>query len=75
MPRVLNDVIRMKLISFALKDDAKRWMYSVKVGSLKSWDSFTDIFLEKYFPTSKPIDLGIKFSLLSKLNMSLFGSI
>ena len=36
IPRVPNDVVKMKFIIFALKDDAKRWMYSLKVCSIKS---------------------------------------
>jgi len=36
MRRVSIDVVRMKFISFALKDNAKEWMYSLKVGSIKS---------------------------------------
>ena len=36
MRRVPNNVVRMKFIPFALKDDAKRWMYGLKVGSIKS---------------------------------------
>jgi len=34
LPRVSNDVVRMKFILFALKHDAKRWMYSLKVASI-----------------------------------------
>jgi len=58
MPRVSNDIMRMKFISFALKDDAKIWMYSVKVGSIKSWDSFVNISHKLCFPTSKTIRLS-----------------
>ena len=36
MPRVPNNVERMKFIPFALKDNAKRYMYGLKVGSIKS---------------------------------------
>ena len=75
MPRVLNDVVRIKFIPFALKDDAKRWMYCVKIGSIKSWDYFVDIFLKRYFPIARPLELGMKSFLLSNLKMSLFGSI
>jgi len=45
MPRVPNDVVRMKFNLFALNDDAKRRMYGLKVGSTTSWDSFVNIFL------------------------------
>ena len=67
MPKVPNDVMRMKFIPFALKDDAKRWMYGLKVDSIKSLDST--------FPLAIPLELGMKSFLLSNLNMSLSGSI
>ena len=35
IPRVPNDAVRMKFTPFALKDDAKRWVYSLKVGYAK----------------------------------------
>jgi len=47
----------MRFIPFALKDDAKKWMYYFKVGSIIFWDYFVDIFLKRYFPTSKTIRL------------------
>jgi len=36
MPRAPSDVVRMKFIPFALNDDAKTWMYGLKVGYIKS---------------------------------------
>jgi len=57
MLRVSNDVVRMRFIPFALKDDAKRWMYGLKAGSIKDWGYFVDILLKRYFPTSKAIRL------------------
>lgn len=35
MPRVPNDLARMKFIPFAFKDDAKKCIYSLKVSSVK----------------------------------------
>ena len=35
-PRAPNDVVRLKFISFAVKYDAKRWMYGRMAGSIKS---------------------------------------
>jgi len=55
MPKVPNGVVRMKFIPFVVKDDAKRWAYGLKVGSIKSWNSSVDIFLKRYFPTGKTI--------------------
>jgi len=33
MPKVSNDVVRMRFIPFAVKDNDKRWTHGVKVGS------------------------------------------
>ena len=32
MARTPNNVVKMKFIPFALKDDAKMWLYGLKVG-------------------------------------------
>ena len=55
MPRISNDVVRMKFISFTLEYDGKRWMDRLRVSCIKSYDSFVDIFLKRFFPTSKAI--------------------
>ena len=57
MPRVSYDIVRMKFILFALKEDAKKWMYGLKVSSNKSWEIFVNIFLRLYIPISKTIRL------------------
>ena len=62
IPRVPNDVVRMKFIPFALKNDAQRWMCGLKVGSIKSWDTFVDIFPERYSRTRKTI--GVRNEIL-----------
>jgi len=55
--KVLNDVARKKFIRFALNDDAKRWMYGLKVNSIGCWDCFVHMFVRRYFPTHKTIKL------------------
>ena len=58
MLRMSNDAVRIRFILFSLKDNANRWMYGLKIGSIKSWDCSTDIFLKRCFATSKAIRLG-----------------
>jgi len=75
MPRVSDNVVMMKFILFALKDDVKRWMHGLKVilfncGVLLLISSLRDTFL-----LVRPLDVGMKFSLLSNLNMSHFETI
>ena len=47
------DVVRMKLIPFALKGYAKRWMYGLATSSITSWNDFVRLFLRKYFPNAQ----------------------
>ena len=51
------DVVRMKLIPFALKDFAKHWMYGLAANSISSWNDFIRLILRKYFPNSKTVKL------------------
>ena len=37
-PNIPIDVVRMKLIPFALKDSAKHWIYGLAARSVTSWD-------------------------------------
>ena len=43
--KVSNNVVRMKFIPFALKDDAKRWIHSLMVGSITGPVSYTHLTL------------------------------
>ena len=51
------DVVRMKLIPFALKDCTKRWMYGFDANYITSWNDFVGLFLGKYFLNAKTIKL------------------
>ena len=62
----------LEFIWFGLKDDAKRWMYGIKVGSIESWDPFIDIFLMRYFPLARPLDSGMKSSFFVQLEHETF---
>ena len=51
------DTVHLKFISIALKDYAKKWMYSLSVNSITNWDGFVHVFLGKYFPNSKIVKI------------------
>jgi len=34
------DIMRLKFIPFAIKDDTKKWMYSLPTNSITNWDGF-----------------------------------
>ena len=53
MPKLGKDAIKLRFVPFALKDLAKKWLYSLEVGSIDTWDSFVKAFLKKFYPVHK----------------------
>src|SRR3989337_3602882 len=52
-----NDIIKLKLFPFSLRDRAKTWFSSLPPNSIDSWDKCKDAFIVKYFPPAKIISL------------------
>ena len=52
-----NDVVKMKLFLFSLRDSAKIWFSSFPRNSIDSWSKCKDAFVTKYFPSTKNISL------------------
>ena len=50
---VFQDVIKLKLFPFSLKDKAKSWLQSLKPQSIGTWAEMTQEFLKKYFSIHK----------------------
>ena len=50
---LVDDAITLRFVPFALKDLAKKWLYSLAVGSITSWDGFIKVFLKKLYPIHK----------------------
>ena len=53
IPYLVDDAIRLRFVSFALKDLAKKWLYNLAAGSITSWDGFIKVFLKKFYPIHK----------------------
>ena len=51
--QLTEDEVKLRLINFALKDNAKKWLYSLPNYSVTTWEGFVRIFLKKYFPHHK----------------------
>ena len=51
------DVVKLRFVPFALKDNAKRWMYSLPTNFISSWNDFIKVFLRKYFPNGESVKL------------------
>ena len=52
-----NDVLKLKLFPFSLRDRAKNWFSSLPRNSINSWNKCKDDFITKYFPPTKIISL------------------
>ena len=52
-----NDIVKLKLFPFSLRDRAKIWFSSFPHNSTDSWDKCKDAFITKYFPPAKIISL------------------
>ena len=52
-----NDIVKLKLFSFSLRDRAKTWFSSLPQKNIDSWDRCKDTFITKYFSPAKTISL------------------
>lgn len=52
-----KDAINLHFIQFALKNNAKKWLYSMSTDSITSWGEFNIVFLKKYYPTYKATEI------------------
>ena len=57
MNGVTEDVIRMRLFPFLLRDKARGWLNSLQPGSIGTWEELAQRFLSKSFPPSKTSQL------------------
>ena len=56
------DVVKLRFVPFGLKDNAKRWMYSLPASSISNWNDFVKVFLRKYFSNGKTVKLRNKIN-------------
>ena len=52
-----NDIVKLKLFPFSLRNRAKAWFSSLPKNSIDSWNKCKDAFISKYFPPAKIISL------------------
>ena len=48
-----NDIVKLKLFPFSLRDRAKTWFSSLPRNSIDSWNRCKDAFIAKYFPPTE----------------------
>ena len=52
-----NDIVKLVLFAFSLRDHAKAWFSYLPKNSIDSWNKCKDAFISKYFPPAKIISL------------------
>ena len=52
-----NNIVKLKLFPFSLRDRANIWFSSLPKNSINSWNKCKDTFISKYFPPAKIITL------------------
>ena len=52
-----NDIVKLKLFPFSLRDRAKIWFSSLPKNNIDSWNKCKDVFISKDFPAAKIISL------------------
>ncbi|KAJ9563131.1 hypothetical protein OSB04_008291 [Centaurea solstitialis] len=57
IPGVAEDVVRLRLFPFTLRDRAKAWINSFRPNSLITWNVLAEKFLQKYFPPTRNVKL------------------
>src|SRR3989337_4321781 len=62
-----NDVVKLKLSPFSLRDHAKIWFSLLPRHSIDSWNKCKDAFINKYFAPAKIISLRTQIMNFKKL--------
>ena len=47
LQQLFNDSICLRLITFTLRDNGKKWLYGLSPNYIKTWDQLVMVFLEK----------------------------
>ncbi|XP_073061904.1 uncharacterized protein [Primulina eburnea] len=59
---VSDDIIRLRLFPFSLRDQAIGWLQSLPLGSITTWQELETKFLSKYFSPANSVQLKIEIS-------------
>ena len=53
IPQLGDDAVKLRFVPFALKDLAKKCLYSLTKNFITTWDDFAKVFLKKFYPVHK----------------------
>ena len=65
----MDDVIRLRLFPFSLRNRAKQWLNSLPRDSITTWNQMIEKFLSKYFPPIKTSKMRNDISLYAQMEL------
>ncbi|KAF7824380.1 hypothetical protein G2W53_022524 [Senna tora] len=57
LPKVTEEQIKLRAFPFSLDGAAKEWLFYLPAGSITSWEGMMRLFLDRYFPSSRVINV------------------
>ena len=73
IPQLGDDTVRLRFISFSLKDLGKKWLYSLAADSVTTWDDLVKAFLKKFTQFTKLPSLERISCISGKNRVNYFG--
>ena len=70
--RVSDDVIRLRLFLFSLKNKAKHWLNLEPLNSIITWDDLVQNFLAKFFSLAKTTKMKIEINNFTQYEIETF---
>ena len=64
---VTDDILKLKLFPYSLRDRARAWLNSLPSDSITTWNNLAEKFLMKYFPPTKNEKLRNDITYFQKL--------
>lgn len=54
---ITEEQVKLSAFLFSLAYNINEWLYYLPFGTITTWNEMKKIFLQKYFPTSKPMNI------------------
>ena len=62
LQQLTDDSVRLRLITFALRDVEKKWLYGMPRRSITTWEQLVITFLKKKIPNHKTSKIRMKIN-------------
>ena len=69
---VADDIVKLKLFPFSLKEKAKSWLYSLRPRTIGTWQELTREFFKQFFPVHRTNKLRKQISTFSQKDNETF---